>query len=85
MSKSVHRLGDPSVHDGKITSISQNTVYADGLLVSIDGSEVEGSDTRTSNGSPTVFINGVPVNRTGDPDTSGDPRDLGSPTVFIGD
>jgi uncharacterized Zn-binding protein involved in type VI secretion len=85
VSKSVHRLGDSSVNGGTITSISQNTVYVDGLLVSIDGSEVEGSDTQTSNGSPTVFIAGVPVNRTGDSDTSGDPRDAGSPTVFIGD
>lgn len=86
----VHRLGDVNDDGAEVYDIAQGTVYANGLLVSIDGSKVEGHDTgehddpETANGSPTVFINGIPVNRTGDEDTCGHQRDSGSPDVFVG-
>ena len=86
----VHRLGDENDDDAEVYDIAQGTVYANGLLVSIDGSQVEGHDTgehddpETANGSPTVFSNGISVNRQGDPDTCGCPRDSGSPDVFVG-
>ena len=103
MTKSVHRLGDPNTADGRISSIPQNTVYANNILVSVDGSTVGGAPepvydqmgnftgvinpgggTTTANGSPTVFINNIPVNRIGDPDSDNTPRDTGSPDVFVG-
>lgn len=89
MSKPIHRLGDFNDGGGDITEIPQNTVYANGRLVSIDGSRVEPHDlhfdTVTANGSTTVFIGGIPVNREGDEDECGHVRDGGSPDVFVGD
>lgn len=81
----VHRLADVNIYDGEITDIPQGTVYANGMLISVDGSQVEGGPTTTANGSPTVFINGIPVNRRGDADSDGTPRAEGSPNVFIDD
>jgi uncharacterized Zn-binding protein involved in type VI secretion len=37
----------------------------------------------TANGSTTVFINGIPVNRRGDADSCGHPREQGSSNVFV--
>lgn len=90
MNKAAHRLGDPNDAGAAITSIPQSTVFINGLQVSIDGSDVEGhgvgehAGPLTASGSPTVFINNIPVNRTGDPDTCGHPRAEGSPDVFVG-
>jgi uncharacterized Zn-binding protein involved in type VI secretion len=90
MSTPAHRLGDPNAAGAAITSVPQGTVYVNNRLASIDGSAVEGhglgehSSPNTANGSPTVFINGVPVNRSGDDDTCGHPRATGSPDVFVG-
>jgi len=81
----VHRLGDPNDEDGIITDIPQGTVFANELLVSINGSLVEGGPTVTANGSPTVFIGGIPVNRLGDEDSDGTPRAQGSPNVYVND
>jgi uncharacterized Zn-binding protein involved in type VI secretion len=79
----VHRLGDLNEDGGEITNIPQGNVYANELLISVDGSEVD-SDDVTANGSPTVFINGIPVNRLGDEDEDGSPRAEGSGNVFVG-
>jgi uncharacterized Zn-binding protein involved in type VI secretion len=84
MSKPVHRLGDINEQDGEITEIPQGSVFVNNILVSIDGSKVEGGPETTANGSPTVFIAGIPVNRQGDEDESGTPRAEGSPNVFVG-
>lgn len=84
MNKPVHRLGDLNEEDGIITEIPQSTVFANNLLISIDGSEIEGGPETTDNGSSTVFIAGIPVNRQGDEDESGTPRAEGSPDVFVG-
>ena len=86
----VHRLGDVDEGGGAIVNIQQGTVYVNNVLASIDGSDVDGHGTgehsapQTANGSPTVFIGGIPVNRQGDEDTCGDPRAEGSPNVFVG-
>ena len=86
----VHRLGDYNEDGAEVYDIPQGTVYANGLLVSVDGSKVEEHDTgehnhpETANGSPTVFIGGIPVNRQGDADTCEDERAEGSPDVFVG-
>lgn len=90
MSKAAHRLGDPNDDGAAIVSIPQSTVFVNDLQASIDGSQVEEhgigehDNPFTDSGSPTVFINNIPVNRTGDPDTCGHARAEGSPDVFIG-
>lgn len=87
----VHRLGDVDEGGGAIVNIQQGTVYVNDILASIDGSDVDGHGTgehagpQTANGSPTVFIGGIPVNRQGDADTCGDARAEGSPNVFADD
>ena len=84
----VHRQGDQNEGGGVIEDVAQGTVYVNGQLASVDGSTVSGHDlhlpTATANGSPTVFINGLPVNRQGDEDECGHPRADGSPDVHVG-
>lgn len=90
MSKPVHRLGDPNEDGAAVTEVAQGTVFANNMLVAIDGSPVEGhglgehSSPVTANGSGTVFIGGIPVNRQGDEDSCGHPRADGSPNVNVG-
>jgi uncharacterized Zn-binding protein involved in type VI secretion len=88
MTRPVQRLGDINDGDGEIRDIAQGTVYANGLLIAIDGSFVEAHDLHlesyTANGSPSVFINGIPVNRQGDEDECGHTREDGSPDVYVG-
>lgn len=84
MNKPVHRLGDLNEDDGEITEVIQNTVFANNLPISVDGSIVEDVDV-TANGCLTVYIQGIPVNRQGDEDEDGSARAEGSPNVFVGD
>ena len=85
----VHRLGDENDDDAEVYDIAQGTVYANGLLVSIDGSQVEGHDTgehddpETANGSPTVFADGIAVARVGSGNSCGHHMIQGSPDVFV--
>lgn len=91
----VHRMGDPSDANGRITAIPQSTVFANRKLVSVDGSIGTShppcpadpihcaGNWKTANGSPSVFINGIPVNGRGDADTCGHVRAEGSPDVFV--
>ena len=87
----VHRQGDANDGGGVIDGVAQGTVYVNGQLASIDGSSVSGhglgehSNPFTANGSATVFIGSIPVNRQGDADTCGDGRADGSPNVFAND
>ncbi len=96
MPLSCHRMGDPNDGGGTITSIPQKSVFANNLLVCVDGSigtshspcevpvpiHCEGNWTTTSGG-PTVFAEGIPVNKTGDPDSCSHVRASGSPNVFL--
>lgn len=85
MTKPAQRLGDYNEEDGVIVATAQNTVFVNGLPLSVNGSSVESTD-ETANGSSTVFAENRPVNRQGDPDLiSNIPRRDGSPNVFIGD
>lgn len=89
----IHRLNDPDDDGVPIAAIPQSTVFANNMPVSVDGSIVayywEGdysdshSATETNNGSTNVFIEYIPVNRSGDEDTSGNPRAQGSSDVFV--
>jgi uncharacterized Zn-binding protein involved in type VI secretion len=84
----VHRQGDSNDGGGVIEDVAQGTVYVNGQLASVDGSGVSGHDlhlpTTTANGSATVFIGGIPVNRAGDEDECGHGRAEGSPDVHVG-
>lgn len=90
MTKPVHRLGDSNDAGAAITEVAQGTVFANNILVAIDGSAVAGhglgehASPVTANGSATVFIGGIPVNRQGDADSCGHSRAEGSPDVFTG-
>lgn len=85
----VHRLTDDNTAGAPITHTVQSTVYANNLLVGVDGSPVEGHGPGvhgaplTANGSTNVFIENIPVNRKGDEDTCGHPRNIGSPDVYV--
>lgn len=87
----VHRLSDPNNAGAPIIDVIQSSVFTNYLLTSVDGSPVEGhapgihSSPVTANGSANVFIEYIPVNRQGDPDTCGHPRDSGSPDVYVDD
>lgn len=84
----VHRLTDPNTAGAPIVSVVQQTVFANNLLLSVDGSPVQGHGTGvhsspvTANGSTTVFAEFIPVNNRGDADTCGHARAQGSPDVF---
>ena len=84
----VHRLTDPNTAGAPIIEVIQKTVYANYLLVSVNGSPVAGHGTGehagplTANGCKTVFINYIPVNDRSDSDTCGHPRAQGSPNVY---
>ena len=98
MALQIHRLGDINSGGGAVISIPQSTVYANNLLVAVNGSigtshppcdddnnqEHCIGNWTTANGGPNVFIQNIPVNKTGDQDTCGDSRVGGSPNVFIG-
>lgn len=85
----VHRLTDDNTAGAPIVSVIQSSVFTNGLLTSVDGSEVADHGRRlhdrpfTSNGSSNVFIENIPVNRQGDADTCGHQRSSGSPDVYV--
>lgn len=94
----IQRKTDANSAGGTITvTIPNTTVFANNLLVSIDGSTGtpdsnaapgnphDGGVWKTANGSGTVFVNNTPVNYTTNLDTCGDERQGGSSDVFVGD
>ena len=83
----VQRDGDANTGGG-IGSSSVN-VKANGSSVLVDGSSVtphppSHTGVKTANGSSTVFVNGIPINRTGDADTCTHLRTGGSSDVNAG-
>lgn len=86
----MHRQGDPNTVGAVIISTNQSTVFANGILISVNDSPVAGhglpphASPFTANGSSTVFAEGIPVNRQGDSDTCGHSRASGSPNVNVG-
>ena len=87
----VARMGDLNSGGGIIQTIQQSTVFANGKLISVDGSRGSGHPVgpphalnawTTTNGSSTVSIEGIPVNDEGDPDSCTHVRVDGSPDVF---
>tara|TARA_R100000005_G_C4836172_1_gene110021 strand:+ start:260 stop:520 length:261 start_codon:yes stop_codon:yes gene_type:complete len=83
----IQRDGDANSAGG-VGSSSVN-VKANGSSVLVNGSSVSPHPgphvgATTANGSSTVFVNGIPVNRTGDADSCLHPRAGGSSNVFAG-
>ena len=86
----VARMDDANTGGGIIKTIPQVSVFANGLLISVNGSKGTGHGPGlhavhawdTANGSSTVFIEGIAVNDKGDEDTCTHPRDGGSSDVF---
>ena len=91
-----HRIApDCNVAGGCATSTPNGTVYANNILITVNGSigtshppcpapsppHCAGNWT-TANGGPTVFAENIPINKMGDADTCGHPRAAGSPNVF---
>lgn len=89
------RKGDGNLAGGGlVTTPNQGTVYANNKLVSVNGAKgtADGKcnddnkhckdNWQTTGGGPTVFAEGKPINKEGDPDTCDDPRSGGSPNVY---
>jgi len=93
MGNKAHRKDDLNTADAAITNVAQtgNPVKCNGKLLSVDGSTVAdhaGPHTgiKTANGSSTVKVGGIPVNRFGDADTCvTHTRTGGSSDVNIGE
>lgn len=89
----VQRVGDANNVGGEIVSTLQTNTYANGILISVDGSTVSthtpniGLHTidscRTDTGSSNVFINNKKVTITGGADNCSHTRSGGSPNVFV--
>jgi uncharacterized Zn-binding protein involved in type VI secretion len=83
----IERIGDVNTGGGQIVKVPQPDVFANNLLVSINGSPVSPHTKHigvvTASGSPDVFVHNIPVNRIGDPDTCRHTRATGSPNVFV--
>ena len=77
MGKPAHRMDDANTGGGKITTIPQSTVFANSKVLAVNGSKGTGHGVDlhayhawdTANGSSTVKVGGIPVNRFGDADT----------------
>ena len=85
----IHRQFDKNAQGALIIKVIQSSVYANRMPVSVNGSIVKGHGVgphfspKTANGSKNVFVEGLPVNKTGDKDTCTHPRALGSSNVFV--
>lgn len=83
------RVGDTNQVGGKIVR-GANTVFANGIKVGLHQSPItphpSGSKhkaAKTTQGSPTVFCEGVPVLRVGSGNSCGHSIAKGSPDVFV--
>ena len=92
MGNKAHRMGDANTGGGTITTIPQSTVFANSKVLAVNGSKGTGhgigvhatNQWDTANGSSTVKVGGIPVNREDDTDTCGHDRTGGSGDVNIG-
>jgi len=91
MAQEIHRKGDLNVEDAAVLSTQQTKVKAGSEYVATDGDPVDahGSGVHaspvTANGSPSVSIEGRPINRKDDPDNCTHPRADGLSSVIVGD
>ena len=83
------RKGDQNAAGGKIVR-GASTVFANGIAVGLHVSDItkhpgggKHNAAKTTEGSPTVFAEGVPVLRTGSTSDCGHPITQGSDNVFV--
>ena len=89
----VHRMTDRNDGGGAIDEILQKTVFANNLLVCVDGSKGTGHGLDihedhawvTQHGSRNVFAENIPVNFETNEDSCGHHRIEGSPDVYVGE
>ena len=92
MGEPAQRLGDANSGGGTIGAVTNNKVYVNNKLISIDGSIVTShgsfpnvhAGATTANGSSTVKVGGLGVNKENDADSCGHVRIGGSSSVNIG-
>jgi len=99
MPKNIQRQFDQNNGGGVITNVPQSNVFANSQLVAVQGSTGTGHAEcfssppiiihcagvwQTTTTTPNVFVNNIPVTATGDVDTCGHSRIIGSPNVFVG-
>jgi uncharacterized Zn-binding protein involved in type VI secretion len=82
----VQRVGDVNNAGAPITASPQTTVFVNGIKVAVQGSPVQAHSKKNSHrpvttSSATVFVAGIAVTLTGDPDTCGHVRIGGSENV----
>lgn len=81
------RIGDTNQAKGAIISGS-STVFANGILLGLQGSKLTPHGkgphkaATVTNGSPTVFVDGLPVARVTSGNSCGHSMSQGSPDVF---
>lgn len=86
----VARVGDADTGGGTIGTPPQTTVFANSLLIGVNGSPVSShgvsphSSPTTANGSASVFAKSIPINVEGNADSCGHTRSGGSSNVFVG-
>jgi len=84
----ISRVGDADSGGGKIVK-GAKTVFVNGLPAGLHVSPITPhgigphASAKTTNGSPTVFIEGSPVLRVGSGNSCGHPITQGSPNVFV--
>lgn len=83
------RKGDANAAGGKIVR-GAGTVFANGIAVGLHVSDItphpdggKHKSAKTTEGSPTVFAEGVPVLRVGSGNTCGHSITEGSPNVYV--
>ena len=84
------RVGDTNEMKGAIIS-GASTVFANGILVGLQGSKITPhapwkglhKNAMVTDGSPTVFVEGLPVARVGSGNHCGHHMAQGSPDVFV--
>jgi uncharacterized Zn-binding protein involved in type VI secretion len=92
MGEPAQRFGDANSGGGTIGAVTNNKVYVNSKLISIDGSIVTShgsfpnvhAGATTANGSSTVKVGGLGVNKENDADSCGHVRIGGSSNVNIG-
>ena len=92
MGEPAQRLGDANSGGWTIGAVTNNKVYVNNKLISIDGSIVTShgsfpnvhAGATTANGSSTVKVGGLGVNKENDADSCGHVRIGGSSNVNIG-
>ncbi len=83
MAERVVRLGDRNDQFKAVIAIPQNKLTVGGILIAIQGSDVEGG-INTGAGYPKLDYNGIRINIVTNLDTNGSERIEGHPKFLVG-